>query len=356
MERRLRFCRILPLLIAFAFVSCAATETSFAAPQETASQTADGTSGSQSQAADVPAQPADQSAVQSTDPSDQPSGAPTGSTTGAAPSPESQSPPQDQQEQQPQPSNQAPPPRRGFVHDFAGDFLHDQRRMWIGPFRPRNYDTHVMKRYGLPFIIISAALLATDQQTAKWLPNTNNQVLTSSRISEIGAPYTDVAIAGVAYLIGRATDNDHIRETGFLGLEAVADSEFITLVLKEVTQRQRPLQGTRRGGFFQGGDSFPSGHAAGVFAIAAVFSYEYRYHIVVPITAYTLASLVDVSRLGARQHWLSDIFIGSAVGFLVGRYVYKQRHDPNLPGSPTTSKLIPKLDAREQGLGLYWDF
>jgi membrane-associated phospholipid phosphatase len=64
---------------------------------------------------------------------------------------------------------------------------------------------------------------------------------------------------------------------------------------------------------------------------------------------------VGVSRLGAQQHWLSDIFVGSAVGFLAGRYVYKQHHDPSLPGS-IASKLRPQFAAREHGLGLYWDF
>jgi len=108
-------------------------------------------------------------------------------------------------------------------------------------------------------------------------------------------------------------------------------------------------------GFWQGGASFPSGHASGSFAVAAVFAYEYRDHIAIPITAYTLASIVDVSRLGARQHWLSDIFVGTSIGFLTGRYVYKNHLDPNLPGS-ITSRLRPQLDARERGLGLYWDF
>jgi len=242
-----------------------------------------------------------------------------------------------------------------FVHDFVGDFLHDEYRIWTGPFRGSSYNSHVMMKYGIPFIVISGALIATDRQTAHWFENTKGQVIWSGRVSQIGAPYTVAGISGVTYLIGRATHNDHARETGFLALEAVADSQFITLILKEITQRQRPLQGTQHGGFWEGGASFPSGHASGAFSVAAVFAYEYRDHIAVPITAYALASIVGVSRLGAQQHWLSDIFVGSAVGFLAGRYVYKQHHDPSLPGS-VTSRLRPQLAAREHGLGLYWDF
>jgi membrane-associated phospholipid phosphatase len=243
-----------------------------------------------------------------------------------------------------------------FVHDFVGDFFHDEYRIWTGPFRKSNYDTHTMRKYGIPFIVISAALIATDRPTSHWFENSTGQVIWSGRVSQIGAPYTVAGISGATYLIGRVTHNDHARETGFLALEAVADSQFITLVFKEITQRQRPaVPGARHGGFWQGGSSFPSGHAAGAFAVAAVFSYEYRDHIAIPITAYSLATIVGVSRLGAQQHWLSDIFVGGAVGFLAGRYVYKQHHDPSLPGS-ITSKLRPQFAAREHGLGLYWDF
>jgi membrane-associated phospholipid phosphatase len=269
---------------------------------------------------------------------------------------DSQNMPTDPATTQGPPQTQSNLPRNDrFIHDFVGDFFHDQYRMWTGPFRPSNYDSHVMKKYGLPFLLISGTLIATDRQTAHWFENSNSQVKWSGRVSQIGAPYTVAGFSAATYLIGRATKNRRTQETGFLALEAVADSEFITLVMKEVTQRRRPAEGTQNRGFWQGGTSFPSGHAAGSFAVAAVFSYEYHDHIAVPIAAYTVATIVDISRLGAQQHWLSDLFVGSAVGFLSGRYVFKQHHDPNV-SARLTSRLLPEFAAREQGLGLYWDF
>jgi len=96
-------------------------------------------------------------------------------------------------------------------------------------------------------------------------------------------------------------------------------------------QSSAALDNDQKGGFWKGGNSFPSGHATSSFSVATVFAYEYRDHIAVPITAYALASAVSVSRLSARQHWFSDIFVGGATGFLLGRYVYKKHHDPELP-------------------------
>jgi membrane-associated phospholipid phosphatase len=237
-------------------------------------------------------------------------------------------------------------------------FLHDEYRMWTSPFRAGNYDSHTMKKYGVPFLLISGALIATDRKTADLLPNTQDQAIWSGRVSQIGASYTLAGLAGATYLIGRATDNQRAREAGFLGLEAIAHSQLLVLGLKQITQRERPLVNDQRGGFWKGGDSFPSGHAATSFALATVFAYEYRDHIAVPVTAYSLASLVAASRMSARRHWVSDVFVGSSLGFLVGRYVYKHHHDPNLPGSPVhrASRLIPAFTFGDRRVGLYWAF
>jgi membrane-associated phospholipid phosphatase len=67
---------------------------------------------------------------------------------------------------------------------------------------------------------------------------------------------------------------------------------------------------------------------------------------------------VSVSRLGARRHWISDIFVGGSTGFLIGRYIYKRYHDPSLPGSPVQrngfSRLVPDVGFGMRGPALTW--
>jgi len=48
--------------------------------------------------------------------------------------------------------------------------------------------------------------------------------------------------------------------------------------------------------------------------------------------AYGLASAVSFSRVRARQHFLSDVFIGGMIGNLVAQQVYSRHHDPELGG------------------------
>jgi membrane-associated phospholipid phosphatase len=158
-----------------------------------------------------------------------------------------------------------------------------------------------------------------------------------------------------AFLIGKVTKNGHAQEAGLLALEALAHTQVVVFGIKQLTNRTRPPETSENRGFWRGGDSFPSGHAASSFAVASVFAYEYREHIAVPITAYALASAISASRLSARRHWLSDIFVGGSTGFLLGRYVYRRHHDPNLPGSPVMrTRLVPDVGISHDAVVLAW--
>jgi membrane-associated phospholipid phosphatase len=239
---------------------------------------------------------------------------------------------------------------------FIRKFAKEEYRIWTSPFRTSNYDSHAIKKYVVPFVVISGALIATDLRTTQALPNTADQTKWSGRVSQMGAGYTLAGISGATFLLGQATKNDHARETGLLALEALAHAQVVAFGIKQITNRARPTDNDQRRGFWNGGNSFPSGHATSAFSVAAVFAYEYRHHIAVPITAYTLASVVAASRLGAHRHWFADVFVGGSTGFLLGRYVYKKHHDPGLPGSPVqrTHHWKPDIGIGRSGVALAW--
>jgi hypothetical protein len=165
-----------------------------------------------------------------------------------------------------------------FFHNLVGDFVHDEYHIWTGPFHAGNYDSHGVKKYGLPFLLISAGLIASDTRTARWLPSDTTAVRFNSRVSQIGAPYSVAGLAAAYYLFGRVRHDGHARETGFLALEAVADTQVVAEIFKLVTRRQRPtspdidLAGFWHGGTF--GSSFPSGHTIAAFGVATVFARE----------------------------------------------------------------------------------
>ena len=86
-----------------------------------------------------------------------------------------------------------------------------------------------------------------------------------------------------------------------------------------------------------GFDAFPSGHTAAIFAMATVFSEEYKDYKAMPYVMYSVAGLVGVSRLIEHEHWVSDVFVGAIIGYLCGKQVTKNEHR-KFPEYSTTQK------------------
>jgi membrane-associated phospholipid phosphatase len=265
---------------------------------------------------------------------------------------------------------------------FFADILRDQRAIWTSPFRLGRGDAKWLAPLGASTI----ALIASDQETGELSDNTR-RVSVSKDISQAGSIYSTGSLAAAFYLIGRATENARARETGRLGGEALIDSALVFTALKNISQRPRPTVDGAHAEFFDGGHSFPSGHAASAWALATVIANEYHDRRAVKLGAYGLAVAVSVSRYTARRHFLSDVLVGSAIGYGIGRYVYKTHHDSALDASVADtnrgeeaeasgatgayvetsrewarSKLLPLVAPsfsrarREYGLALSWSF
>ena len=61
-------------------------------------------------------------------------------------------------------------------------------------------------------------------------------------------------------------------------------------------------------------DSFPSGHATSVFAVAAVFAAFYPR---VSWLLYALAAAIALGRVYLERHYVSDILAGALIGLVV---------------------------------------
>ena len=69
-------------------------------------------------------------------------------------------------------------------------------------------------------------------------------------------------------------------------------------------------------------DSFPSGHATSVFAVAAVFA---TYYPRLRWPLYGLAAAIALGRVYLERHYLSDIIAGAALGLTVAVRLYRYR-------------------------------
>ena len=80
------------------------------------------------------------------------------------------------------------------------------------------------------------------------------------------------------------------------------------------------------GGLLFGFDSsFPSSHSVVAWSAAAVLAGEYPSRWT-QLFIYSAATGVSLTRVMGQQHFPSDVLVGSAAGWLVGRYVFRKHH------------------------------
>lgn len=130
-------------------------------------------------------------------------------------------------------------------------------------------------------------------------------------------------IAGF-YLEGYALNDSRAKRIAADGLEASLIAGGLTYSTKFFTGRSRPF--TNRGADdFRGlraSGSFPSFHTTEAFAMASVIS-AHADSLPVSIAAYSLAAGVGYARMRLDRHFLSDVFLGAAIGTVIGHAVVK---------------------------------
>jgi membrane-associated phospholipid phosphatase len=146
-----------------------------------------------------------------------------------------------------------------------------------------------------------------------------------------GGGYVQAGGAVVTYVVGRLA---HHKATTHLGADLVrsqALSGFLTHGLKRVVRRDRPQSSDSSSSTF----SFPSAHASATWTNATVLWRHLGWKVGVPAAA--VATLVSASRVEQRQHFMTDVAFGAAIGIASGRTV-TMGHDG---GSRVTVAPVP---------------
>ncbi len=216
-------------------------------------------------------------------------------------------------------------PENRLVSPFLKHIAEDQKQFWLAP---SHFKVQELK-WIAPLTGLTAAFIASDSWWSRQVNPAHEQ--TSLHISDYGA-YSLIGLGGASFLLGHVKGDDHLSEAGLLSGEAAINATGIAYLLKEITQRQRPLEGNGNGNFFSGGASFPSEHSAIAWSIASVWAHEYPGWLS-QAAAYGLATTISATRVTAKQHFPSDVIVGGALGWYFGRQVYRAHHDPEVGGS-----------------------
>jgi hypothetical protein len=219
----------------------------------------------------------------------------------------------------------APEPQPVTLRALPLNTLRDQGAIWTSPVRIRSREL----KYLIPLTLATTVAITTDHEAMTEVvsqdPDFNDKNVTASN----GLTGILLGTPAVLFFAGQFRGDPHARETGILAGEALLNGLAVEQGVKLMTWRERPKVDDSKGKFFQGDvgidSSFPSSHSVLAWSSAAVIADEYPSRMV-QFTVYTLATGVSLTRVLGQQHFPSDVLVGSALGWMVGHYVFKKHH------------------------------
>ena len=166
----------------------------------------------------------------------------------------------------------------------------------------------------------------------------------------VGPDRAALGTAGLLAAGGLVLQRRDVTRTSVRVVEALVYTKLVTGLAKSAFNRTRPFaEGggpyTATPGAFSSEHeklSMPSGHTARAFAVASVLAHQSgRWYVSVP--AYGMAASVGLERVRSGDHWLTDVMVGGALGYLIGRSV-------STPRSRTGVQYTPLLSTDRVGL------
>ena len=208
------------------------------------------------------------------------------------------------------------------------NLISDQERIWSFPARLVQGQNWISTAAVLG---TTAGLIALDPTEGAYFRGTSsfhgfNSIFTSNA-TVVGTIVAPLSI----YATGLIRKDSKMQRTALFAGEAVADSEIVSTFFKDATRRVRPASFPANGNLYdswfesggsplRGNGGFPSGHTIAAFSIATVVARRHGNHRWVPYVAYGAAALVGFSRLTLSAHFLSDVFVGGALGYSISRF------------------------------------
>ena len=174
---------------------------------------------------------------------------------------------------------------------------------------------------GAVLLVVSTAL-QLDGPTQRWAAAWHCMSIDAvvGVLNPIGSGVTLLILCVALAFLGRTCARSRICEAGCLGAVAFIVAGMVEYVLKYLVGRPRPaVAGTLFGIEL---DSFPSGHATSVFAVATVLAAVYP-RLRWPL--YVLAAAIALGRVYLARHYLSDIVAGALIGLVIASLLLRHR-------------------------------
>jgi hypothetical protein len=235
---------------------------------------------------------------------------------------------------------------------FGEEFINtavDYVGYWTLPFRWKEAEWHTF------WVVagISAGLFLVDQPIFKNLDSKNFQSFNDSLqpFHDAGQwQYTGMFATGV-YLSSYLLEDTKLERASRIAIKSLLFQSVVNQGIKNILYRTKiedpyDVRLLPPRWAFPSNGAFPSGHASNMWSLWSGFALAYEDDPVIPWLCYGAASIGSLLLVTNSNHWVSDIFLGAALGYYTAeyvRYVDDQR---------TQLYLIPIVNATTIGLAL----
>jgi membrane-associated phospholipid phosphatase len=187
-------------------------------------------------------------------------------------------------------------------------------------------------------IMMTGVVIAMDepltQPFLKWQTNFGNAFGDVGYV--IGSVPFQLGISVASLGIGAIARSQPLKDFALDNLQAQVYTGGITLLVKELTHRARPIEGEGAYAWYgpfegAGNQSFFSGHSSLAFSTATMVFLHSHKKWWVGVLSYGIASGVAVSRMQRQAHWASDVLFGAIIGSAISNFVYRQQEKRRHP-------------------------
>lgn len=142
-------------------------------------------------------------------------------------------------------------------------------------------------------------------------------------LRQFGQPEVQVPVIAAAYMYTLWAQDEETHDFMKALISGWGITSVTTVAIKGIADTPRPDPAAYGGQW-----GFPSYHTASTFAMAATIDEYYGWKAGLP--AYAVAGLVGWSRIDQREHELSDVVFGAALGYVIGKSVAAAHHGREL--------------------------
>jgi membrane-associated phospholipid phosphatase len=234
--------------------------------------------------------------------------------------------------------------------DFCDLLTQDAKDIFSAP---ANWDSQDWQDVGIATATVLSTALIIDRPLRDFMRKQDQSSRFWLETEKFGREYAMLTLAGL-YVGGLAGDDKMLAAAQDSLITSIIASGIIVTGIKTTVGRARPI--ANKGVFYSKpfsdpNSSFPSGHSAQAFAVAAVLAEHYD-ETWQQVSFYSVASLAALARPYHDKHFASDIVASAFISIWTAKRVVRMNRELR----QREVMLLPSLTPDGAALNLVWRF